>query len=77
MRSEGNIRCITDQGDVIARFPHTPMMGSPVLDKKKNKIGEVSWIFGPVADPYVEIKLENEPKKRLSILNDKIYVEEM
>ena len=77
MLSEGNIKCVTDQGDVIARFSHTPEEGTPVMDKKKIKIGKVGWIFGPADHPYVEIKLSRVPKKRLSILNDKIYVEEM
>ncbi len=77
MRTEGNIMCVTDQGELIARFPKTPKMGSPVLDKKKKIIGKISWIFGPADDPYVEIKLNKEPKKRLSILNENIYVEEI
>lgn len=62
---------------MIARFPFTPEVGSPVVDKKKETIGKVSWIFGPTENPYVEIKLNRDPKKRLSILNEEVYVEEI
>ncbi len=77
MKVEGDVKSVADQTTLIAKFNTIPEVGSSVLDKKKKEIGEVRWIFGPVDDPYVEVGLESDTKKRLSILNEKIYVEEI
>lgn len=74
---EGEIECVTGQGDIIARFARLPKMGAQVMDKRKKHLGEVTWIFGPAEDPYVEIKTNSDPGKRLSILNKDIYAEEI
>ncbi len=77
MQSKGEIICITEQGDIIGRFPHTPQMGTTVIDKRKQNLGEVAWIFGPAERPFVEIKTGFEPQRRISILNEPIYQEEI
>ncbi len=74
---EGNIETVSDHGEIIARFPEMPKIGALVFDNKNELIGKVGWIFGPVEDPYVEIKLDIDPKKRLTMIKEKIYVEEI
>lgn len=77
MKIEGKIETVSDQGEIIARFPKIPQIGASVFDNKNELIGEVGWIFGPVADPFVEIKLDIDPKNRLTMMKEEIYVEEM
>jgi len=77
LRYKGEITRVTDEGDMIGRFTHVPEMGTAVLDKRKRTIGKVTWIFGPVERPFVEIKTNNDSRKRVSILNEPIYVEEI
>ncbi|MEF8873371.1 MAG: Gar1/Naf1 family protein [Candidatus Thermoplasmatota archaeon] len=77
MRYEGEITSVTDEGDMIGRFTHVPDIGAPVIDKRKKNIGEVTWIFGPTEKPFVEIKSGSDGRKRVSILNEPIYVEEI
>ena len=35
----------------------TPSPGGIVFDSNKNKIGKVSYVFGPTKKPYVSIRL--------------------
>ncbi len=68
---------VSDNEDLIARFPKIPQIGASVFDNKNKLIGKVGWIFGPVEDPYVEIKPEIDPKNRLTMMREKIYVGEI
>jgi len=77
LKIEGKIETISDHGEVIARFPKIPQIGASVFDNKNKLIGEVGWIFGPVEDPFVEIKLDIDPKNRLTMIRERIYVEEI
>ncbi|MBS3782442.1 MAG: hypothetical protein KGY66_02140 [Candidatus Thermoplasmatota archaeon] len=77
MKIEGKIETISDHEEIIARFLKLPQIGASVFDNKKKFIGEVGWIFGPVENPYVEIKLNIDSKKRLTMMREKIYVEEI
>ena len=77
MKIEGKIETVSEHGEIIARFPKIPKIGASVFDNKNELIGKVGWIFGPVEDPYVEIKLDIDPKHRLTMMREKIYVEEI
>ncbi len=77
MKIKGKIETVSDNGDLIARFPQIPQIGASVFDNKNKLIGKVGWIFGPVEDPYVEIKPEIDPKNRLTMIRERIYVEEI
>ncbi|MFP3871366.1 MAG: Gar1/Naf1 family protein [Candidatus Natronoplasma sp.] len=77
MLNKGEITSVTNEGNIIGRFPRLPEMGSQIIDKRKKPIGEVTWIFGPVNRPFVEIRTRLDPKKRLSILDEPIFVEEI
>jgi len=77
LKIEGKIETISDSREIIARFPKIPQIGASVFDNKNKLIGEVGWIFGPVEDPFVEIKLDIDPKNRLTMIRERIYVEEI
>lgn len=68
---------VWDNGDLIARFPKIPQIGASVFDDKNKLIGKVGWIFGPVEDFYVEIKLDIDSKTRLTLMREKIDVGEI
>ena len=48
---------IANSGKLIARSTKTPSPGAIVFDSNKNKIGKVSYVFGPTKQPYVSIRL--------------------
>ena len=48
---------IANSGKLIARSSKTPSPGGIVFDSNKNKIGKVSYVFGPTKQPYVSIRL--------------------
>ena len=48
---------IANSGKLIARSSKTPSPGGIVFDNNKNKIGKVSYVFGPTKQPYVSIRL--------------------
>ena len=48
---------IANSGKLIARSNKTPSPGGIVFDSNKNKIGKVSYVFGPTKNPYVSIRL--------------------
>ena len=76
MRIEGYIDSISNNGKIIARFPKMINLNTPVKDVRNNTIGEIDWIFGPVDRPYFEIDPNNISQKRLSLIDNKIYIEE-
>ena len=76
MRTEGYIDSISQNGKIIARFPKMVSLNTPVNDIRNKKIGKIEWIFGPVDEPYFEIEPYNKSQKTLSLIGNKIYVEE-
>ncbi|MBR6024351.1 MAG: hypothetical protein IK044_05225 [Methanobrevibacter sp.] len=57
MKFLGNSLHIANSGKLIARSSQTPTSGGIVFDSRKNKIGKVSYVFGPTKQPYVSIRL--------------------
>ncbi|WP_458455029.1 Gar1/Naf1 family protein [Methanobrevibacter sp.] len=57
MKFLGNSLHIANSGKLIARSTKTPSPGGIVFDSDKNKIGKVSYVFGPTKKPYVSIRL--------------------
>ena len=57
MKVLGNSLHIANSGKLIARSTKTPSPGATVFDSNKNKIGKVSYVFGPTKKPYISIRL--------------------
>ena len=57
MKVLGKSLHIAISGKLIARSTKTPSPGGIVFDSNKNKIGKVSYVFGPTKEPYVSIRL--------------------
>ncbi len=76
MRIEGYIDSISHDGKIIARFPRMISLNTPVKDIRNKKIGKIDWIFGPVDEPYFEIEPQNKSQKTLSLIGNKVYLEE-
>ena len=57
MKVLGKSLHIANSGKLIARSNKTPSPGGIVFDSNKNKIGKVSYVFGPTKNPYVSIRL--------------------
>ena len=57
MKVLGKSLHIANSGKLIARSTRTPSPGGIVFDSNKNKIGKVSYVFGPTKEPYVSIRL--------------------
>ena len=66
MKFLGNSLHIANSGKLIARSSQTPSAGGIVYDSNHNKIGKVSYVFGPTKKPYISIRLfKSADKKRL------------
>ena len=66
MKFLGNSLHIANSGKLIARSTKTPSPGGIVFDSNKNKIGKVSYVFGPTKKPYVSIRLfRSADRKRI------------
>ena len=57
MKFLGNSLHIANSGKLIARSDKTPSPGGIVYDSNKNKLGKVSYVFGPTKKPYASIRL--------------------
>ena len=57
MKFLGNSLHIANSGKLIARSSQTPTSGGIVFDSNNNKIGKVSYVFGPTKQPYISIRL--------------------
>ena len=76
MRIEGYIDSISQNGKIIARFPRMVSLNTPVKDIRNKTIGKIDWIFGPIDKPYFEIVPQNKSQKTLSLIGNKLYLEE-
>lgn len=74
---EGEIVNIRNPTQLLAKFPELPSLGSPVYNNKGKQIGTINWIFGPVDKPIVEVELDSNAKRKMTIMYEKIYVEEI
>ena len=63
MKVLGKSLYIANSGKLIARSNKTPSPGGIVFDSKKNKIGKVSYVFGPTKNPYISIRLFKSANK--------------
>ena len=63
MKFLGNSLHVANSGKLIARSDKTPSPGAIVFDSKKNKIGKVSYVFGPTKKPYISIRLFRSANK--------------
>ena len=76
MKVLGKSLHIANSGKLIARSNKTPSPGGIVFDSKKNKIGKVSYVFGPTKNPYISIRLFKSANKDQIAKNcgDKLFV---
>ncbi|MGB9635912.1 MAG: H/ACA ribonucleoprotein complex subunit GAR1 [Thermoplasmata archaeon] len=51
----GTIELISTSGNIIAICEKTPEINIEVFDARGRKIGRITKVFGPVANPYVKI----------------------
>ena len=66
MKFLGNSLHIANSGKLIARSSQTPSAGGIVYDSSHNKVGKVSYVFGPTKKPYISIRLfKSADRKRL------------
>jgi RNA-binding protein involved in rRNA processing len=54
----GIVSEITSEKQAVVIGSKVPDTGNSVFDSKKNKIGTVKRIFGPVDEPYISITLD-------------------
>ena len=69
MKVLGNSLHIANSGKLIARSTKTPSPGAIVFDSDKNKIGKVSYVFGPTKHPYISIRLFKSADKKKIMKN--------
>ena len=76
MKFLGNSLHIANSGKLIARSSQTPTSGGIVFDSNNNKIGKVSYVFGPTKQPYVSIRLFKSANKDKIMRNcgEKLFV---
>lgn len=76
MRIQGKVHAISSRGELIARFPKHVPEKTVVVDNRRNTVGMVSWIFGPVVSPYVEITCSRTMRRPLRMIHRPVFVEE-
>ncbi len=76
MRIEGKIHTVSHRGEIITRFPQYVPPGTEVIDKRRNVIGKISWVFGPVGSPYVEVKPRKDSRRPLTMVGRSVFVED-
>ncbi|MFQ5918814.1 MAG: H/ACA ribonucleoprotein complex subunit GAR1, partial [Thermoplasmata archaeon] len=74
MKKLGTIKDFSYRGDLVVRATFAPPPGARVRDRRKQTLGRVVRVFGPVRAPYVTVKPTKQPKLRL--LGSGVYVEE-
>lgn len=60
----GTVIAVTPSGHLVARClaPEFPAEGTHVTDRARTVSGRVARVFGPVAQPYLSIRLPRPPR---------------
>ena len=70
----GVVEIVSHEGLIIVKSDDLPEYGSRVYDAKRNMIGTVKRVFGPVDGPYVSVKPYDKTVLK-DISGKKVYFE--
>jgi len=74
MKKLGVVDNLSYDGSILVRADFAPMRGAQVLDRKKNPVGRVMKVFGPVRKPFAAIRPSRNVT--LSLIGSEVYLEE-
>lgn len=74
MKRLGVVDNMSYDGSILVRADFAPQRGEQVLDRRKNVIGKVSKVFGPVRRPFTAVRPSKNPP--LSLIGSEVYIEE-
>ena len=79
-RTVGVVQAITPSGQLIVRSASDrfPTEGTPLVDASGRHHGRVSRVFGPVARPYLSVRLRRAPNpaEGVALVGQSLVVEE-
>lgn len=74
MKRLGVVDNLSYDGSILVRADFPPNRGAMVVDDKKNPVGKVFKVFGPVRKPFAAIR--SSRKVTLSLIGSNVYLEE-
>ncbi|MCC6065212.1 MAG: Gar1/Naf1 family protein [Thermofilum sp.] len=74
----GKVVKVTHDGKLVVKAQALPKLGAKVYDSSANAVGYVYDIIGPVASPYVVVKVSSPSIRRPDyLLNRLLYATEV
>ncbi|HDO20605.1 MAG TPA: hypothetical protein ENG81_03700 [Candidatus Bathyarchaeota archaeon] len=73
MKRLGRILRVTRRNMILARSKVAPTTDAKVYDSRGKFIGKVYDVFGPISNPYVLIRVENEELNVKKISKKTVY----
>ncbi len=74
MKSLGTVNDMNHKGELLVKTSEAHRPGTWVFDRRKIKIGHVVKTIGPVASPYLIVKVSDIPEsERMHLLNNEIF----
>ncbi len=58
---------VCKKDDTVVGRVSKARMNAPILDEKKRVIGRVIAVFGPVARPYIKIRIQRKGGRKLYV----------
>ncbi len=74
MKKLGVVDNLSYDGSVLVRADFAPPRGAQVLDNKKNPVGRIFKVFGPVRRPFAAVRPSR--KVTLSLIGSDVFLEE-
>jgi len=74
MKKLGVVDNLSYDGSILVRAEFAPSRGAQVLDAKKNPVGRIFKVFGPVRKPFAAVRPSR--KVSLSLIGSEVYLEE-
>jgi RNA-binding protein len=74
MKRLGVVDNLSYDGSILVRAEFAPSRGVQVLDAKRNAVGRVFKVFGPVRKPFAAVRPSR--KVSLSLIGSEVYLEE-
>jgi RNA-binding protein len=74
MKKLGVVDNLSYDGSILVRADFAPGRGAQVVDAKKNPVGRIFKVFGPVKKPFAAVRPSR--KVSLSLIGSEVYLEE-
>ncbi len=70
----GYVKGLGYNGKLVVKGKFAPKLNLDVMDNKRNVIGKISRVFGPIKSPYISVRPPRNQNPSFDIIGNPVYV---